>query len=180
MAREKHGDKYNYSEVVYKGWEVKVPIICKKHGIFLQTPHSHIGGNSGCPKCRESHSEKEIERYLNKEKIQFEAQKTFEWLKYKKKMHLDFYLPAFNVGIEFQGGQHFMPVKYGARCKKDDEQLLQIVQKRDEEKYNLCEQNNLEILYIIPLKYRERLYGFYHKAKIFNNIQDVLSYINTK
>lgn len=31
-----HGNKYDYSEVKYDGNKVKVEIICKEHGVFLQ------------------------------------------------------------------------------------------------------------------------------------------------
>ena len=49
-ARKVHGDKYDYSKVVYVGSKIKVCIICPKHGKFWQRPNEHIQGN-GCPKC---------------------------------------------------------------------------------------------------------------------------------
>lgn len=49
-AREIHGDKYNYSKVVFVDYTTKVCIICPKHGEFWQHPISHLNG-SGCPKC---------------------------------------------------------------------------------------------------------------------------------
>ncbi len=45
-----HGGRYDYSLVRYKGAFVHVDIICKEHGVFKQTPHSHKGGN-GCSDC---------------------------------------------------------------------------------------------------------------------------------
>lgn len=45
-----HGDKYDYSKVVYKKAIEKVIIICKEHGEFLQTPNKHLG-KCGCSKC---------------------------------------------------------------------------------------------------------------------------------
>lgn len=45
-----HGDKYDYSKVKYESIKIKVEIICKEHGLFLQTPFSHLRG-SGCPDC---------------------------------------------------------------------------------------------------------------------------------
>lgn len=49
-AHEKHGDKYDYSKVVYKNTNEKVIIGCPKHGDFEQLPISHIQGH-GCWKC---------------------------------------------------------------------------------------------------------------------------------
>lgn len=50
-AKEMHGIKYDYSKVEYKNNKTKVCIICPEHGEFLQSPHSHIDGNRGCPVC---------------------------------------------------------------------------------------------------------------------------------
>ncbi len=49
-ARCVHGDKYDYSNVVYVNKDTKVAIICPEHGLFYQTPHNHAAGK-GCPKC---------------------------------------------------------------------------------------------------------------------------------
>lgn len=46
----KHGNRYDYSMVLYKNNKSKVEILCSKHGSFYQVPHSHVNG-SGCPKC---------------------------------------------------------------------------------------------------------------------------------
>ena len=45
-----HGNLYDYSKVVYKHSGLKLSILCKKHGTFLQRLDHHLKG-SGCPKC---------------------------------------------------------------------------------------------------------------------------------
>lgn len=50
MAKKTHGDKYDYSKVVYKNNHTPVNIICPEHGEFKQVPYVHINGG-GCPKC---------------------------------------------------------------------------------------------------------------------------------
>jgi len=45
-----HGDKYSYREVVYKNRHFPINITCYHHGIFLQSPSSHLNGR-GCPRC---------------------------------------------------------------------------------------------------------------------------------
>jgi hypothetical protein len=52
-AKEIHGNKYDYSQVNYINVRTKVKIICKKYGIFEQSPFSHLR-NHGCPKCGQS------------------------------------------------------------------------------------------------------------------------------
>jgi len=45
-----HGDKYDYSKVVYENNLKEVIIRCEYHGDFLQLPKTHKRGN-GCNKC---------------------------------------------------------------------------------------------------------------------------------
>ncbi len=49
-AKKIHGDKYNYSKVVYLGNKIKVKIICPIHDEFKQTPNDHLNKH-GCPEC---------------------------------------------------------------------------------------------------------------------------------
>lgn len=59
-----HGDKYDYSEVVYINTKTKVKIICPTHGPFLQSPEKHwIGQN--CPRCN-SNSKRSNEEVIKK------------------------------------------------------------------------------------------------------------------
>ena len=54
-AREVHGDKYDYNNVIYKNAYTPVEIFCKVHGYFTQSPSHHSRG-SGCPKCNNGFS----------------------------------------------------------------------------------------------------------------------------
>jgi hypothetical protein len=49
-AKNAHGDKYDYSKVIYKGKREKIKIICPIHGEFVQLAGNHMRGQ-GCPKC---------------------------------------------------------------------------------------------------------------------------------
>ena len=71
-ARLKHGDTYDYSNVEYFGANKKVCIICKIHGVFLQTPSSHY--KSGCQKCgyisQSNKHKSNTEEFIEKSKIE--------------------------------------------------------------------------------------------------------------
>ena len=68
-AKNKHGDKYDYSKVEYKNAHTKVCIICKEHGEFWQTPSNHLAGH-GCQKCKTdkviSHNKLSTEIFIEK------------------------------------------------------------------------------------------------------------------
>jgi hypothetical protein len=57
-----HGNTFDYKLVNYVLSKNKVKIICKTHGIFLQTPSDHLSGN-GCAKC--SGRNKTTEDFIN-------------------------------------------------------------------------------------------------------------------
>ena len=50
-AKKVHGNKYDYSKVVYKNNRTKICIICPIHGEFWQLPSFHLNG-CNCPKCK--------------------------------------------------------------------------------------------------------------------------------
>lgn len=126
-AREVHGDKYDYSKVVYRGNKIPVEIICPTHGSFLKKPNSHISSRSGCQLCQESKGEVAVEVFLKKYGIPHLRE-------YRIKPHLyrfDFYLPETNLFIEFHGKQHYEPIAlFGGEAsfldtrKRDDEKKL--------------------------------------------------------
>jgi len=49
-ANTVHLNQYDYSLVEYNGSQNKVNILCPEHGLFEQTPNSHLKGR-GCPIC---------------------------------------------------------------------------------------------------------------------------------
>jgi len=138
----KHGDYYDYSLVEYKKHNEKVKIICPKHGIFEQTAKNHTDGY-GCEKCSESKGEKEIRKILENVNIKHIQQKTFNDCKDKQVLQFDFYLPDYNVCIEYDGEPHFKVVEnWGGEYGLKDRQ------KKDKIKTDYCKENNINLLRI--------------------------------
>ena len=146
-AKDIHDNKYDYSKVEYIDTYTKVTIICKKHGVFEQKPNDHIQGN-GCPKCKSSKGELKIEKYLKENNINFESQKTFKGCEYKKLLKFDFYLPDYNICVEFDGRQHFMPVKFKKMSLKKAKTEFKDTQIRDKIKTKYCEDSDIILLRI--------------------------------
>ncbi len=142
IAMNIHRNKYEYSLVEYKNAYSKVSIMCKKHGIFEQLPNNHLSGQ-GCPICSESKGEKEIREFLNKNEIFFISEKTFINCKNKRKLPFDFYIPEYNMCIEYQGKQHYEPIKYFG-----GENYLKEIKLRDKIKREYCLDNNIKLLII--------------------------------
>ena len=83
-AKAVHGDKYDYSKVVYVNTTQKVCIICPKHGEFWQQPSNHINQKQGCPKCYDERRRSIVLGFgINDSEHQIAKRKTTE-LSYKE------------------------------------------------------------------------------------------------
>lgn len=138
---------YDYSKVKYINSRRKVKIICPvlKHGQFKQLAASHLQGY-GCPKCRLSKGEKQINKILSQQGICFETQKKFNNCinpKTNKKLPFDFYIPKLNICIEYDGETHFIPIK-----SWDGDIGLVNTKERDRIKTEYCKNNNIKLVRI--------------------------------
>lgn len=141
-AKSIHGDKYDYSETNYISAKTKIKIICKEHGIFNQTPNSHLNGK-GCPNCKLSKGEEEIKTLLDGKGITYIQQHRFSDCKNIRTLPFDFYLPNHNTCIEFQGGQHIKPINFFG-----GEKSFRITLICDEIKNNYCIDKRINLIKI--------------------------------
>ena len=143
-----HFNKYDYSITNYENVFKKVKIICPTHGEFQQTPNNHLSG-SGCPVCKESKGECEIRFKLEEKNIRYIRQKRFPDCKYKYTLPFDFYLPDYNICIEFHGLQHYQPISFFG-----GEDVFLNTQIRDKIKEQYCNEKNIKF---IVIKYSDNI-----------------------
>jgi hypothetical protein len=140
-----HNNLYDYSKVEYLNNQVKVKIICKKHGDFYQEPRIHL--THGCMVCRESKGEKEVAKMLDSNNILYIREYKFEDCTYIKKLPFDFFLPELNICIEYNGIQHYEPVNHFGGVIRYDEQII-----KDNIKRDFCKNKNIYLLEINNIK----------------------------
>lgn len=176
---EAHGDRYDYTNVekTYKNARTPVEIKCKYHDfIFYQSPDVHKRG-VGCPKCNESHLEKEVGSLLGESRINYTFQSVF---KTSRLLRLDYLLNDYNIAIECQGEQHFIPIDFAGKGNEWANANLNANKERDLLKYNKCIEANIDVIYYTT----KELYDLYCKdgylGKVFYGKQDLLDYINGK
>src|SRR6478735_9311369 len=133
----------------YKNMNSKLNFKCLKHNFEFSQYIKHIlNGVYGCKKCnrKKNKSELVIEKYFIENNIYYIPQKSFEDLKYKSKLFFDFYLSEYNICIEFDGEQHYKPIKFFGGDNKFDN-----IKKCDKLKNDYCKENNIK-LYRIGFK----------------------------
>lgn len=124
-------------------FEKNLRIKCGECGeVYITNLENYMRKNqTRCPHCSKSESVGEfcIRKFLEKHNIWFEQEKTFEGCKDIKALPFDFYLPDYNLIIEFDGQIHYFEVGYGNHektvihdkikneyCKNNDINLLRI------------------------------------------------------
>ena len=141
ICNKAHNNFYDYTSVNYINSQTKVTIVCPKHGPFEQKANDHMQGH-GCPICKSSKGELKIKHFLDDSNITFIPQYTFEDCRGKvAKLPFDFYLPEYNILIEFDGKQHF--TGWNNSIEK-----LKILQETDAIKNKYCADNCIRLLRI--------------------------------
>jgi len=170
---------YEYTPFVYKNAHTKIHLKCLLDFHEWDVIYdSFVRMKTGCPICNESKLEQEVKSFLNKNNINFERLKRFDWLKKKNPLELDFFLPKHNIGIECQGEQHFRPVDFSGKCNECGGREFMKIKQRDKFKFNICQENGVKLLYYA--KESNYLPKKYH-SEIFTNTDELLKEIkNTK
>lgn len=131
----------------YINANTKILCRCENGHDFEMRPMNLISGE-GCPHCRETKGERKIRAYLTLNNISFIPQHYFEGCNAERKLWFDFYLPNFNICIEYDGEQHFRPVTFGGKSDTKADARFQMTQLRDEIKTRYCEENNITLIRI--------------------------------
>ena len=152
-ANEKQGEgRYDYSESKYIDSKTPLKIICPKHGAFWQTPNAHLR-RAGCPICNESQGSKRIRIFLSKNNIVFEQEKRFNDCRNIYPLPFDFYLPQYNLCIEFDGSCHFKKTNWNGEYTEEQlKENLESYQLRDQIKNDYCKSHNITLLRFNNLK----------------------------
>jgi len=132
--------KYKDYHFNYDKERNKDPIIAAKRAKWAREYRLKMGMVTGNSQSKE---EQIIESLLKKKGLRYEIEKTFKDCinsKTKCELFFDFYVPYFNLIIEYDGIVHYKPI-YG-------EETLEDTQYRDRIKNQFCKNRNINLLRI--------------------------------
>lgn len=131
--------KINIDEVI------TVPALLQEYLETFNEPENEIRKYFGLPLIGEGWISEtnlyyEIKSHFNTELVVHHGRP--KWL---GKQHLDIFFPKLNIGIEFQGDQHYYPIEFFG----GEESFLNN-KRRDAVKKQLCQDNNCHLIYVNP------------------------------
>jgi len=127
-----------------------------KHEDYPRIINVANNGNFRCPECNEYKGEKEIDNILIKFNIPHDSQYKFSDLKGVGNGLLKFDFPVFwdkeqmklKILIEYDGIQHFRPVRFGGISKERAIKNYKQQVKNDMIKNLYCAENNIQLIRI--------------------------------
>jgi protein-arginine kinase activator protein McsA len=156
--REVHGDRYDYSKVVYVNDSTKVFIFCPEHGEFWQRAHDHKRG-IGCPSCGKGQISEPLFRECLETIVSRFGDFKFpnirpDWLRNPEtdnRLELDCYNEELELAFELQGTQHYKPLKHWGGQK----QFVKTI-RRDNHKLTECRKHGVQLFRIDnrPVRYK--------------------------
>ena len=166
-AYKKYGeDMFDLSRVPeqYINNDSYIEIRCIEHDYWYETtPDTFLRKSGGCPICNMSHGEMKILLWLKEHGIKFEREPIIQHNNPNcKREYLkpDFWLPDYNLYIEYNGEQHYKEISYFQNGKNWS---LEDQQERDRTLREICKENKYDLL---EIPYTE-----------FNRIEEILNEI---
>lgn len=139
----------------YAGAHIPILHRCKIDGYEWKVPPTRALHSVGCPKCKESRGEKSVRQWLESHNIEYKYEYLFSDCKDKNPLPFDFYIPGYNICIEYDGIQHFEPIDFAGRGKEWAALWFETTQRHDKIKTDYCQNNNILLLRIPYFKNTE-------------------------
>jgi len=134
--KEIRPDDLTYGSKVIVWW------ICSTCGFeWKTTPNKRTYRKDGCPNCSSSKGEKKIFNFLLSKNVLCYKEWTFPNCRNVLELPFDFYLPDYNLLIEYDGILHY-------EDKFDNPEEFKLTKKRDKIKTKYCKDNNINLLRI--------------------------------
>ena len=131
----------------YIDTQTKIDFRCKRCGEVWQAKPNNILNGRGCPICKAplSKGEKAIEKLLKEKGAKYIREFIFKDCKDITYLPFDFYLPDHNICIEYDGQQHYAPVRFGGISQERAEANFAKVRFHDRLKTEYCQRNGIKL-----------------------------------
>lgn len=126
----------------YINSDTYLEVSCGKHEPYL-VRFSNFQRGKRCPHCIQSRGEKRVKEVLDNNNIKYIRQYKYEDCRDIKELPFDFYLPQYDICIEYDGRQHYDKTSFNM-SEKDFETIVL----HDNIKTNYCKDNNINLIRI--------------------------------
>lgn len=134
-------------------WQCLIP---NCNYIWEATPTNILNySKTGCPNCAHGKNERIVYEIMKQNNIIFnrhhDIRKTIK--NENRLLYVDFYIPNQNIIIEYNGVQHYQPVRFGGISQERAQINFIKQQERDKYLQQFCINNNIQLIWVDGRKY---------------------------
>lgn len=142
-----------YIESYIKNQHTHIDFICPEHsnkGIQTFSVTQLRQSKYGCKYCNMAKYKNEeiINDVLLSWNLKFGRQESFDGCRDKNALPFDFYIPCYNLLIEYQGEHHYKVIKRGNMTYEEALENFKLIQYHDQIKRDYCFNNNINYIEI--------------------------------
>lgn len=132
----------------YRNSKTKIKCGCSVCGNeWYSTPANLLVGR-GCPNCTSSKGERQIAYWLRHYNVLYLREYRFADCTHIRPLPFDFYIPELKTCIEYDGIQHYQPVRFGDTTEIQAIENFESCKERDDIKNKYCKTNNIMLVRI--------------------------------
>ena len=171
---EKHPETDAMDE--YINYTTPIDFYCNVHDCYFSSaPVDILDRVSCCPKSFVTYKEESMCSLIEDWGYKITRQKKFEGCKDKRYLPFDCYLDDYNTCIEYDGEQHFKPVKFGTQSYEDAVKKHEYIKKHDEMKNAFCKDNSINLIRIPYYEFEDLEYYLFDKFTSIGIISEIKS-----
>ena len=122
---------------------------CKRHNHYFENrPRDILSRSRCCDKSQDTYKQEQICSYLELQGHHVIREKTFENCKDKHVLPFDCYLDDLNVVVEYDGEQHYIPIRFGGCSDGEMNEKYLYTKRHDEIKTKFCKDNGIHLIRI--------------------------------
>lgn len=131
----------------YSGMASPIQIYCSVHDYTFQTtPANILHRTSCCPKSFVTYKEETMCSLIESWGYIIERQYEINGCKDKKPLKFDCFLTDYNTVVEYDGENHYYPIRFGTQSIEDAIQKHEYTKKHDKIKNDFCIKNKINII----------------------------------
>ena len=133
----------------YYNDHTKIRVKCLIHNyVWSVAPNKILRRRTGCPKCSMYVNEQKVATFFEDMGYHTTPQKRFKDCKDKHTLPFDVYISGLHLLVEYQGEQHYKPIRRGSMSEKEANEQWRLVQYHDKIKYEYCLSHNIPLICI--------------------------------
>ena len=158
----------------YKGYNVSTLFYCAEHNhYFNSTPAYMLKRRNCCQKSFKTYKEEKMCCLLEDWGFDIIRQKSFDKCKDKNILRFDCYLKGYNTVIEYDGENHYYPVRFGTQSYESAKKKHEYTVEHDKIKNEFCRKNNINIIRLPYYEFHDMEYFLFDKLSEFGIIEEV-------